>query len=270
MSEVWVAAIGAAVTLAGTAYSISASSAAADAANSLKPKKFVPIDTKAVGDLALATDVAGYAASDADWRNRFPKLAQGRDTSISMAYDALRGKASPQVEEGLRKSGLQVDVSGNEFEQSRKLGLPILAKEQRDRTYFQKILADNPQRQFGLTGSDVTNIAISNTNSQSNYNQGLFGSRINQYNSQVAQSAQNTAGIVAGIGGAAQIGSNLYQNYQQGLLYDSLSSSINTPLDPSYYQPTLIQPYGGDNPLTFTEPNPIYSPSPPPPPPPGP
>lgn len=252
-----VAIIGGVVGIAGTVYGVVSSQAAISAANSAKPKKFVPIDPYAVNKLAGATDTAGYAMSDADWAKRFPALVAGREASIQDAASQLEGGQSQQVTDALKKSGLNVDISGNEFQQAQKLGLPILSKEQRDRTYFQKLLGDNPQRQFGLSGQDVAHIAIANTNSQNNYNQGLFGSRINAYNSQIAQNAQNTGAIVSGFTGLANIGANAYQNY-------SLSPQINQPVpvnDPLnslfYTKPAL--PYssigtGADDPTMFHTP----------------
>lgn len=261
MGEVWAAAVGAAVAVAGTAYSVYQSQAAIDASNSARPPKFVPIDIGAVAGLAAATDKAGYDASDADWAARFPALSKGRDYSIEDAKNALQGKADPNVTNALTKAGVNVDIGGNPFQQAEKLGLPILSKEQRDRTYFAKLLSDNPQRQFGLSGQDVAHIAIANTNSQNNFNQGLFGSRINAYNSQIQQSAQATQGIVSGITGAVGIGAQLYQNNQ-------LSNYLNS----DYYRndPVRVVPYGttGDASYgAFVQPNPAYSPNTPPPPP---
>jgi len=233
--EAWAVAIGAAVAVAGTAYGVYQSQASINAANSVKLPKFIPIDIAQVAGLAAATDKTGYDISDADWAARFPALDKGRNYSIAEINNAMTPRPDPQVTNALAKSGLTADIGGNPFEQAVKLNLPILSKEQRDRTYFQKVLGDNPQRQFGLSGSDVAHIAIANTNSQNNFNQGLFGSRINAYNASIQQNAQATQGIVSGVGGLANIGAQLYQNNQ-------LSTAVNQPssLSPDFYESNRI------------------------------
>lgn len=250
MPEVWAAAIGATVAVAGTAYSVYQSQAAINAANNVKLPKFVPIDIASIAGLASATDKTGYDISDADWAARFPALSKGRDITIQDAQNALSGKPDPKITNELTKSGFgDVDVGGSPFDQARKLGLPILSKEQRDRTYFQKLLGDNPHRTFGLSGQDVAHVAIANTNSASNYNQGLFGSRINAYNSEIAQNAQATQGIVSGIQGVAGIGAQLYQNNQ-------LSSALNQPnsLNADFYQSNRIADIPKTNPAYAFDP----------------
>jgi hypothetical protein len=256
--EAWAIGIGLAVSVAGTAYGAYSANKATNAANNVNLPKFVPIDIGQVANLAATTDKTGYAISDADWVARYPKLNAGRDYSINDAKLALSGNTDPNVLKALEMSGVEgTDISGNSREQAIKLGLPILSKEQRDRTYFQNLLAANPQRQFGLSGADVAHIAIANTNSQNNFNQGLFGSRINQYNASVAQSAQNTSGIIQGVGGLAEIGSQIYQNNQLNALKPT-STDYNYYLDASQ-KPAL--PYSTigtpqDDPTAFHYPQP--------------
>lgn len=223
--------------MAGTAYSISASEAAAKAANAVKPKKFVPVDIPRTQAEAIAADTAGYAKSDADFKKRFPKLAQGRNFNIQSSLADRSGAMSAGVTDALGKAGLSADFGTNAFQQAKNLGMPILAKEQRDRTYFQRLLADNPQRQFGLSGQDIARISIANTGGTNNYNQGLFGSRMNMYNQQVAQNAQNNSAAITGLTGALGMIGQAYSGYQR-----------NDPTNPDYYrQPFMTSGGYGDN-----------------------
>lgn len=193
-----VAAIGAIIGIAGTAYSIYSQEQAKNAASSLKPRPFVPVDIPQVAAMALATDEAGYKISDADWRARFPKLALGRDFNINDVGANLSGETSPTITNAMDKAGLSANLGNTEYEKAKNLGLPITSIQQRDRNYFQKQLAMNPQRTAGLSGTDTTRLAIANTGNQSNFNQGVFQSRIAGYNAGIQQNIQNTnAGINA-------------------------------------------------------------------------
>lgn len=213
MGEVWAAAVGAAVAIGGTAYSIYSSQAAISAANSVSLPKFVPIDPKQVATDAAAADRSSYAASDADYYTNplTAGVAKGRDYAVQDSVDSLKGNSSGKQNAALASSGFSATL-GSGFDKARALGAPILSQEQRDRTYFQSVLGANPRRQIGLSGSDIAHIAIANTNSQNNFNQGLFGSRINQYNSALQQSAQNVGAGIGAIGGLVGVGTQLYQN----------------------------------------------------------
>ena len=229
--------IGGIVAIGGTTYSILQQNAAIRAANSARPAAFVPVDIAKTAQLALDADKAGYKISDLDWERRFPLLKKGRDFNIEDAGLQLRGGTSKTVADAMSQSGLTGDLGNTEFEKSRNLGMPILALEQRDRNYFQKQLAMNPQRAAGLSGQDVARIAITNTGGQNNYNQGIFQSRIAQYNTQVNQALQNQNAGVAGLGALAD-------------LIPQRNQSTSGVLDPSYYGSLTTgqgapRPYGG-------------------------
>ncbi len=231
MAEVWATAIGAAVSVAGLALSATASGGSAPAA-----PKFTKIDPKKVQAQALATDKASYALSDLKYKERFPDLVKARDymrgdivANMSNTFGGGAGM-TPVVNQTLADAGLAAGFNGtsgyfpqgqNQYDQAKALGKPILSMEQRGRKYFQNEIAMNPERQFGLSGQDIAHIAIANVGGQNNFNQGLFGVRLGQYNQQVAQQSDMTQGLISGLGSIVRSGVSLYQNTNS--------------LDPSYY-----------------------------------
>ena len=221
-----VVAVGVGTAVVGTGVTLYQQDKNADAINSVKPKKFVPVDIGKTQEQAFAADVSGYEISDADFKKRFPRLVEGRDYSVADANAQREGATAAQVTSTLDRAGLSADMGGTSYQQAKKLGMPILSKEGRDRNYFQRALAMNPQRTAGLSGQDVARIAITNTNSQNNFNQGLFGSRMNQYASQTAQAAQNTSAAITGLTGALAIAGKAYADNRD---------YSNDPLNVKYY-----------------------------------
>ncbi len=188
-----------------------------------KAPKFTPINVSKTNDLALQFDERGYQLSDEDFAKRFPNLVAGREYSIDDALGNLQGQESAVVTDTLSKSGLgDVNFGNTSFEKAKNTGATgqeILSREKRDRNYFQNLLAANPQRQFGLTGQDVAHIALGNTNSANVFNQGTYGSRVNQYNAQVQQNAANNAGYAqAGTAALGLIAKNFTQPQSSGYL----------------------------------------------------
>lgn len=185
---------------------------------------FQRINIPATQDLAMGFDTSGYQASDLDFLRRFPLLAQGREQNINDAASQIAGGQDPLVARALQDSGLEANYGKTPYAQSRNMGAQdILAKEKRDRNYFSRLLSENPQRQFGLSGQDIAHISIANTMGQNNYNQGLFGSRINAYNAAIQQQAQNNASYANAAG-------DLF-----GSIAKYYRSSQPSSLDPSYY-----------------------------------
>lgn len=172
-----------------------------------KAPKLQQVNVPNVEQQAVAADVQGYNLSDQDWRSRFPQLYAGREYNIGNANLNLSGQTDPAISGALKTAGFgDVNLGNTEFQQAQNMGQPILAKEQRDRSYFQNLLADNPQRAFGLSGSDVANIALGNVASQNTYNSSLYGTRVAASNQAVLQGAQNMAtlyGALGSVGGAA-------------------------------------------------------------------
>lgn len=183
---------------------------------------FQQISIPATQKLALGFDTSGYDASDLDFLRRFPLLAQGREYNIGDSATQIAGGQDPLVTSTLDKSGLQADYGDNSYQQSRNAGAPdILSKEKRDRKYFSRLLGENPQRQFGLSGQDTTRISVANTMGANNYNQGLFGSRINAYNASIQQNAATNAGYASAAGSIAGDLAKFYRNQQPGYLSSS-------------------------------------------------
>jgi hypothetical protein len=186
---------------------------------------------------ALAADVASYNRSDADYAQRFPDLVAGRNYNVANAVSNLGGQTDPTITNALKTAGFGgTNMGGTVFQQARAMGQPILAKEQRDRNYFETLLSDNPQRAFGLSGGDVANIALANVGAQNAYNQGTYGTRVGAANAQLLQNAQNSAALYGAIGaiGSAGIKYGASQNY-------------NSPaLSYGYYQPNQSIYYGSN------------------------
>lgn len=185
--------------------------------------------------LALEFDRSGYDASDLDFLRRFPLLAEGREFNIEDSANQMAGAQDPLVAQTLDKAGLSADYGATPYAQSRNMGAQeIVSKEKRDRNYFSRLLAENPSRQFGLGGQDIARVSIANTMGQNNYNQGMFGSRINAYNAQIQQNAQTNAGYANAAGDLFGSIAKYYRNSQP----NSLSAS--------YYGPSAMG-YGASN-----------------------
>jgi hypothetical protein len=172
-----------------------------------------------IGDVSnqmRAADIAGYAASDANLKQRFPAQIAGRDYNIANAASNLRGETDPLMSGTLQTAGFGTpNLGANEFQQARSLGQPILAKEKRDRNYFQTLLRDNPQRQIGPSGEDTANFAMANVAGGNNLNLSTFGTQILAANARAQQAAQANAALYSSVGslGAAGIRSQAQPNY---------------------------------------------------------
>lgn len=219
------AVIGSIISIGGTAYSIYSQNRAIDAANSTNPRPFQPIDIAGTARLALEADKLGYKTSDQDFANRFPQLVSGRAFNIADSAAQLSGGTSRQLTDSMAKAGVSANLGTDEFQKAQNLGKPILGIEQRDRNYFSRLMAENPQRQAGLTGADVTKLAAQNTGGQNAYNSQIFGNQIAKYNASIAQGMQNQYAATSGLASLA------------GLLSDSNRSKPQQSgyLDPTYF-----------------------------------
>ena len=190
--------------------------------------KFYPIDIPSTLQQALETDIAGYKASDADFATRFPGLVAGKDLDIKQAFRELTGPLDPQVQNAFTQRGLERALvntgggnplagvggigtaSGNNAAVS--IANSIQQKEDYDRSYFNSLIASNPERAFGLSGADVANLSIANTG-------GLNAASQQQYSTTLQGiAAQGQAGVQTGQAISA-IGS----------IFGNLSSSLNAP-----------------------------------------
>lgn len=179
--------------------------------------------------LALGFDQSGYDASDLDFLRRFPLLAEGREFNIADSTNQMAGAQDPLVAQALKDSGLEADYGKTPYAQSRNMGATeIPAKEKRDRTFFSRLLSENPSRQFGLGGQDIAHISIANTMGQNNYNQGLFGSRINAYNNAITQNAQNNASYANAAGDLFGSIAKYYRSNQLSYLDSNYYGGYNT------------------------------------------
>lgn len=204
-----------------------------------KAPKLKQISIPAAQDLALSQDISSFAASDADWAKRFPELVKGRNFMIADANAQSKGGISSAATGALKTAGLgDLKFAGkNEFQTARNLGQPILAKEQRDRNFASNLLLQNPQRQFGLSGKDVTNIALANTGDTNAIASAVAQTQANAYSSSVAQTAQDFSGITSILGGLSNNyarygnvfgGSNIYTNPEN-------TYALGAPPPPSLY-----------------------------------
>ena len=209
-----------------------------------KSPKFIPVDAAKTQAMAEAADRKSYALSDADYAKRQPDLVAGREADIAQALGNLHGNDTA-VKSAENQANLgDVNLGDNEFERAKLTGHDVLDMEKRDRGYFQNLLGMNPQRQIGLSGQDATKIAVANSGSQNALNQGLFATRVNNYNYQQTQNAQNTSGYL-GLGLSA-LGdfAKVYQGYQN---YNSPSLSYGNYLQANPSNPAMVQggTYGG-------------------------
>lgn len=218
------------------------------------PPAFVQLDPTSLQSLAITADKQGYDASDADYAKRFPDLVNARNNSIATAASDLSGNQDPIFNQAFQQSGLGNINLGNQFQQAKNLGKPILSQEQRNRTYFQDLFKENPERSFGLSSSDVAHVALANSGNKTSYDNAVFGSRINQINANAAQSQQQTQAIAQGAGSLVNAGIKaLTPSYTSVNNNPYILDSGNSFANPTgyttdagvYYPPTTVTDTGG-------------------------
>lgn len=182
------------------------------------PPKFQPIDINSVGNQALQADIMGYNLADADLAKRFPGLVSGRQQQTQDAYNQLTGPLDPTVQNSFVNQGLAQSfgafgggnnsagvgtgtAAGNAVATS--LANNVQKKQDYDRQYFEQLLGYNPQRQFGLTGEDVTNMAMANTQGQNAYNQQKYAAQYGNYNAKNAAAGQKSSAAISTIASLA-------------------------------------------------------------------
>ena len=204
--------------------------------------KLKTIDIGAAQDAALGADIQGYNLSDTAYAapgSYTAPLVTGRGSMIDSLLGESTGGISSQATGALDTAGLEdlaTSIPGkNEFQTSRNLGQPILAKEQRDRNFASNLLLQNPQRLFGLSGQDVVHIALANTGNVNALNEAVAGTQANAYSSSVVQGAQNFAGLSSLISGFAK---NYASSGNIFSPYTNPTSIYNPYNSPTFYQPT--------------------------------
>jgi hypothetical protein len=178
-----------------------------------QPPKFVPIDINKTQDQATQADITGYNLSDADLASRFPGLVSGRQQQVTDAYNQLTGPLDPTVQNSFVNQGLAQSLgafgggqsgakigttgtaSGNAVATS--LANNVQQKQDYDRSNFENVLANNPQRTFGLSGADVTQETIANIIGKNNYLQARYGGQVGTANAQSAAANQQKAAEAA-------------------------------------------------------------------------
>lgn len=184
------AVIGSAAAVAGTANSIYQSGQGGSFGGA-KPPPFTPIDIPGLQNLATQTDIKGYDMSDADLARRFPGLVAENKQLIDQTYKNITGPLDPSLQNAFTTRGIESSLDSVGGGASGLAGLggrgsagqnvlsTSLINNTRDyqdqqRGYLDSLLQGNPQRATGLSGEDVTNLSIQNTQLQNEYNQAKY------------------------------------------------------------------------------------------------
>jgi hypothetical protein len=181
-------------------------------------QKFNPVDIGQTASLAEKYDELGWSWSDEDLLARFPGLVVRRDANTNDAADQITGPLDPIVQGQFATDALEKAFSsfggGNSMPDIGSAGSAArgsiassiaddtLSKQDYDRTYLAQMFADNPERTFGLTGKEATDIAISNALGANNAAYGNYLGQVSQGNADSQLAAQQTQ---AGIGIALSI-----------------------------------------------------------------
>lgn len=209
MPEVWIAAIGTAVSVGATAYSLSQGGPSYP-----RPPKPIHFDVGKAADTYTKENTLAYQTADAAYNARFPQLVSGRNASISSALSDLEGNTPKTVSNALKTSGLAInDLGNNPFKEAIDLGKPILSQEQRHNQYFQSLFAANPERQISPSGGEIATAEVADLGNTNAALPGIYANRVNLYNAGIQQQSQNISGLLGAVGGAANVGANIYNNY---------------------------------------------------------
>lgn len=188
-----------------------------------QPAPFYPLNVQDVGNQAFSADVTGFGYADDDFLSRFPGLVSARETNIDKSYQQLTGPLDPTLQNAFVKEGLSKSLSnlggadqsgfskGSAGKNQASATVAGRTQDYKDyaRNNFSSLLAQNPQRAFGLSGSDAAQLSIANTGNLNASNQAQYVNQINQQNAENSADAQNTqsaisaalavAGIIAAI-----------------------------------------------------------------------
>jgi hypothetical protein len=167
------------------------------------PPKPKLADIQQVGNQAANTDITGLNLSDQNLQNQFPGMVAARNDQISNAAQQLTGPLDPTVENTFVNQGMQGAynafgsgdpyatitpgaATGNAVATS--VANNVQNKQDYDRAYFESIL--QPNRQIGISGSDVGNLTAANVAAINNYRQTKYGGMYGNYNANQASSQQ--------------------------------------------------------------------------------
>lgn len=184
--------------------------------NPPKAPYFSPVNIQSAMAQALQYDVAGYDWSDREFLSRFPGLVATRNKQLDDAFAQLTGPLDPTVEASFTRTGLTAGSastgggdplsalgmtagSASRNAASASFANSVLAKQDYDRSYFDSLLSSNPQRAFGLGGSDIAGITAINTGGTNSFNQQDYAAQLAAISGQGAQ-AVATGQSIATIG----------------------------------------------------------------------
>lgn len=169
--------------------------------------KLTPLNINKLEQTGIQADELGYNLSDADFAKRFPELVKARDYNIDSSKTNMAGGRDPFIYDALNKAGLgDIDFGTGEHTIERNMGVKINSKENRDRTYFQRLLQDNPQRAFGLNSKDVARVALANTGGINMNALGQAQGRLEQALSNSQTDAASQAALVSALGSIGAAG----------------------------------------------------------------
>lgn len=191
--------------------------------STVKPPKLKQVDVAQAADTFTKYQQENYRLRDTDFASRFPELVNLRNSLIGESTAQLSGALPSQSKSALTTAGLGGEASAmegkNEFETSRNSGNNILAKEQRDRNYFENILnngaaGDVGKRDLSLGIDDILKIVTANSGNQNAFNQAIYGTQLNDYTSRLGQQAQNYGAVANTIGSVTDLISKFYHPAQ--------------------------------------------------------
>ncbi len=167
---------------------------------------------------AVSADTTGYNLSDQAFAAQFPGLVSARNQQLTDAYNQLTGPLDPNVQQSFMNQGIGQSLgsfgSGNPYATINKdtasgkavetsLANNVQNKQNYDRTYFESLLALNPQRQIGLSGSDVANLSAANTAAQNAYLQSKYAGAYGTYSANNAAQGQQQGALLGTVGSLA-------------------------------------------------------------------
>lgn len=209
-AEVWVAAAGVVVAAGSAAYQIvqqKKAAAAAKTATANQPgfKPFNPgvmptfhtLNSGEINKGAVAADVAGFAASDADFNKRHGPIVSAEKLFEAQTLKDQTGdtELSPAIQSEFQRAGLENAMgafgdtpgtlapgSAGEAGVARNLGLSIVGFQDRNRVNRAKSLVTAeelfPRREFGLSGDDVAQIDVANNAGENAFNQANYAASV--------------------------------------------------------------------------------------------
>jgi len=217
--------------------------------------KLNKLDVQGTKDFMEQYEKDRMAASISEWQKRFPLLKQGGDYEMADLLRNQQGVLSPGVKQAIKASGLTAPSEGDQYRQSRDLGLSPITLSQRTSAAVTRNIANNPEWTSTISGGTLASMVVNNFQNQQAFTQALGANRTANYVAQQGANANNTAALITGIGGAARIGMTAYQNsqfgnnpfnlgtYYQGQAYSSMpyDNPVATPA-PSYSPPSAYSP----------------------------